>query len=188
MKRLIVYFSYLFSRLLWADIWKMKVLISKKTAFTRLLMAVMEYRLYKDNCSYIGPFSKFENKPVFPHGIHDIFISNGSYIGKDCVIFQQVTIGSNTLLDSSMQGSPTIGDNCYIGCGAKIIGNCVVGNNCRIGAGAVVTKDVPENSVVVGVNTIIQKQNRLDNRFVYKDPKDDKTYVYKNGAFKPLNI
>lgn len=189
MKRIIVRLVYLLSKLLWADVWNMKALISnnRKSTSSRLLMAVLEYRLYKDNCSYIGPFSEFDDKPVFPHGIHDIFVSNESCVGKDCVIFQQVTIGSNTLLDSPTKGSPHIGDNCYIGCGAKIIGKCVVGNNCRIGAGAVVTKDVPDNSVVVGFNNVIQKENKLDNRFVYKDPKDGKMYVYNKGAFEPLN-
>lgn len=190
MKRIIVWLVYLISRVFWSDVWKMRVVISNtpKSASSRLLMAVMEYRLYKDNCSYIGPFSEFDDKPIFPHGIHGIFISNEAHIGKDCVIFQQVTIGSNTLLDSPMNGSPLIRDNCYIGCGAKIIGKCVVGNNCRIGAGAVVTKDVPDNSVVVGFNNVVKKDNKLDNRFVFKDPKDGKTYVSHKGAFETLNM
>jgi len=46
---------------------------------------------------------------------------------------------------------PEIGDNVYIGPGAKIIGNIKIGNNAAIGANCVVTKDVPENGVVVGV-------------------------------------
>ncbi len=46
---------------------------------------------------------------------------------------------------------PVIGDNVYIGSGAKIIGSVNVGNNVAIGANAVLTKDVPDNAVVVGV-------------------------------------
>ena len=81
--------------------------------------------------------------------MYGIFISNKAKIGRDCVIFQQVTIGSNTLEDSKHKGYPVIGNNVYIGAGAKIIGNVHIGNNCRIGANAVVVDDVPDNSVVV---------------------------------------
>lgn len=53
------------------------------------------------------------------------------------------------MTDSKGYGAPTIGDNCYSGAGAKIIGNVRVGNNCRIGANAVVVEDIPDNSTVV---------------------------------------
>ena len=46
-------------------------------------------------------------------------------------------------------GAPTIGSNCLIGAGAKIIGNVHVGNNVRIGANAIVVDDVPDNCTVV---------------------------------------
>ena len=49
------------------------------------------------------------------------------------------------------KGHPVIGDNVVAYAGAKIIGNVHVGNNVVIGANAVVTKDVPDNAVVVGV-------------------------------------
>ena len=50
-----------------------------------------------------------------------------------------------------------LGDNVFIGAGAKIIGNVYIGNNSKIGANAVVTKDVPEKVTVVGFNRIINK-------------------------------
>lgn len=43
-----------------------------------------------------------------------------------------------------------IGDNCYIGTGATILGPVTIGDNVTIGAGAVVTKDIPSNVVVAG--------------------------------------
>ena len=87
--------------------------------------------------------------------------------GENCVIFQQVTIGSNTLPDSQRPGAPVIGDNVYIGAGVKIIGGVKVGNNVRIGANAVIFTDVPDNCVAVvnGVRTI-HKSEPLDNRFM----------------------
>lgn len=115
----------------------------------------------------IGLQTQFAGVPVFPHGFQGVFISEGATIGKGCVIFHQVTIGSNTLSDSEKTGSPTIGDNVYIGCGAKIIGNVRVGNNVRIGANCVVTKDVPDNATVVAATprTILHETPR-DNRYV----------------------
>lgn len=107
-----------------------------------------------------GPFS-------LPHGISGIFISSGATIGKNCTIFHQVTIGSNTLQDSSGQGCPTIGDNVYIGCGAKIIGGVHIGNNVRIGANCVVVNDVPDNcTVVLERPRVIQKENTMQNKYI----------------------
>jgi len=98
-----------------------------------------------------------------PHGNFGVFISGDAIIGKNCTIFQQVTIGSNMLIDSKTMGAPTIGDNCIIGVGAKIIGKLSIGNNCRIGANCVVTKDIPDNcTVVLNSPTIIQKDNTVN--------------------------
>lgn len=91
--------------------------------------------------------SKFTESPKTPHGIKSIFISPNAVIGKNCVIYQQVVIGQKSIDDGA---SPVIGDNVFIGAGAKIIGNVVIGDNVTIGAGAVVTKDVPNNCTVVG--------------------------------------
>ena len=46
---------------------------------------------------------------------------------------------------------PTLMDNVVVGSGAQILGPVVVGKNAKIGANAVVTKDVPENAVMVGI-------------------------------------
>ena len=102
-----------------------------------------------------------------PHGLQGIFISNNAKIGKDVVIFHQVTIGSNTIKGSKSYGSPTIGDGCYIGCGAKIIGGVIIGNNVRVGANCIITQDVSANSVCVlrGLD-IITKYKELDNQWM----------------------
>jgi serine O-acetyltransferase len=78
-----------------------------------------------------------------------IFVNKRAVIGKNCNISHDVTIGIKNRGD--YQGTPYIGDNVYIGPGAKIIGCVKVGNNVSIGANCVVTKDVSDNSVVVGV-------------------------------------
>lgn len=114
----------------------------------RLLIGVYSFYQYENNSS-VAWNSIFKGTPCLPHGMKSIFISGGAIIGRNCVIFQQVTIGSNTLPDSKGIGAPVIGDNCYIGAGAKIIGNVKIGDNVRIGANAIVYKDVPNNSVVL---------------------------------------
>ena len=84
-----------------------------------------------------------------PH-LHDITVSEFAEIGDNCTIFHQVTIGVNER--RSTKKAPRIGNNVYIGVGAKIIGDIVVGNNCIIGANAVVTKNVPDNMIVTECN------------------------------------
>jgi serine O-acetyltransferase len=135
--------------------------------FLRKFYTVLINYLLNKKASFIGARAEFSGKPIFPHGINGILVSNKAKIGKNVVIFHQVTIGSNNLSDSNKNGAPTIGDNCYIGAGAKIIGNIKVGNNVRVGANAVVVKDVPDNSVVVNQpSRVIQKNIKLDNDFV----------------------
>lgn len=126
-----------------------------------------KYKKYLMNmCAYIPLEAKILSQPVLPHGVYGIFISSGAEIGHGCVVFQQVTIGSNTIKGSKKLGSPKLGDNCYIGAGAKIIGNVKIGNNVRIGANCVVTKDIPDNStVVLGDCRIIEHDRELDNVF-----------------------
>ena len=133
-----------------------------------LLKFVYKFFNYRNNSS-IGINTIFKSKPIFPHGVKSIFISGDAIIGKNCIIYQQVTIGSNTLPDSSGFGAPTIGDNCLIGAGVIIIGDVTIGDNCRIGANTVVAQDINSNSIVVNPKPrIIQKEN-LKNNFYYRD-------------------
>jgi len=67
-------------------------------------------------------------------------------IGSGCTLVSGVTIG--------MRNEPTfpvLGDNVYVGAGARLLGGIAIGNNVQIGANAVVIKDVPDNSIAIGV-------------------------------------
>lgn len=92
--------------------------------------------------------AKIGERVVFRHAMFGIFLSSSTEIGNDVVIFHQVTIGSNfdTHLDP---GAPKIGNNVFIGCGAKIIGKVTIGDHVNIGSNAVVVNDIPPNSTVV---------------------------------------
>lgn len=78
-----------------------------------------------------------------------IFVNYETVIGRNCNISQDVTIGQ--VNRGKRKGCPIIGDNVYIGSGAKLIGKVRIGNNVAIGANCVVTRDVPDNAVVVGI-------------------------------------
>lgn len=94
-------------------------------------------------------------KLMHPHGI---IIHSNVVIGKDCTIYHQVTIGSND--KGNVNEVASIGDNVYIGSGAKIIGNVLIKDNVKIGANSVVVKDVPKQCTVVGNSMkIILKNN-----------------------------
>ncbi|WP_044163144.1 serine O-acetyltransferase, partial [Bacteroides reticulotermitis] len=80
-------------------------------------------------------------------------VVNASSIGKNCIIYQNVTIGSRNLKE------PIIGDNVVITAHAILLGDIKIGNGSKIGPGAVVVKDVPGNAVVVSPSPIIIKQD-----------------------------
>lgn len=80
---------------------------------------------------------------------------NGIIVNSDCRIGDNVTISHGVTLGKAdrgdKQGCPTIGDEVFIGPGAKIFGKISIGNNVAIGANAVVINDVPNNAVVAGI-------------------------------------
>ena len=82
---------------------------------------------------------------LIPHP-NGIVMHSDVKIGPNCLIFQQVTIGSK---DGSKP--PTIGGRVDIGAGAKVLGEINIGNHAKIGANAVVLIDVPEGRSAVGV-------------------------------------
>lgn len=70
-------------------------------------------------------------------------------IGRNCNISQETTIGQGRV-GTDRHGVPRLGDNVYVAPGAKLFGKITIGNNVSIGANAVVSKDIPDNAIVVG--------------------------------------
>lgn len=87
--------------------------------------------------------NNFASWPVLGHGLNGIVIAGGAQIGKNCYLSHQVTIGRSRGL------APIIGDDVYIGPGAKIFGGIRIGNHVRIGANCVVFEDIPDNATIV---------------------------------------
>jgi serine O-acetyltransferase len=84
-----------------------------------------------------------------PHGGSGIIIHPQCTIGSNVTIYHQVTIGENEFSDDRLP--PTIGNNVFIGAGAKIIGHVSIGDGAKIGSNAVVLRDVPANATAVGI-------------------------------------
>jgi len=82
------------------------------------------------------------------HGI-GVVIGETAIIGDNVTLFHGVTLGGTG--KEKGKRHPTIGNNVFIGSGAKILGNIKIGNNVKIGANAVVLKSIEDNTTVVGV-------------------------------------
>lgn len=76
-------------------------------------------------------------------------------IGNNCTMLPGVVFGNKTeKVDNS---SVIVGDNCYFGLGAKILGSVTIGDNVTVGAMSIVTHDIPDNAIVVGAPARIIK-------------------------------
>ena len=87
-------------------------------------------------------------------------VGNTTVLGKNCTIFPNVVFGarySPNKKESKGRRHALVGDNCTFGANSSIIGNITIGNNVIVGAGAVITKDIPDNSIVIGNNIIIER-------------------------------
>jgi serine O-acetyltransferase len=87
------------------------------------------------------------------YGGMGIVVHTNAKIGNNCMILQQVTIGTAVpFFDmNNLHPVPVIEDNVYIASGAKILGGITIGEGSVIGANSVVTKDVPPHSLVLGI-------------------------------------
>ncbi len=96
----------------------------------------------------IHPAAKIGKRVLIDHGM-GVVIGETAEVGDDCTIYHGVTLGGTSLAEGTKR-HPTIGRNCIIGAGAKVLGAFTVGDNCRIGSNAVVIKPLPPDSTAVG--------------------------------------
>ncbi|MFB5209563.1 serine O-acetyltransferase [Enterococcus casseliflavus] len=134
-------------------------------------------KMKKKNLIIIEKFLLIILKVVFnfdiqtPADIHPTaqFVHNGmgcvihpkTVIKANCSIYQNVTIGGNTKIINGKQtnnGAPIIEEGCIIYSGACIAGPIKIGKNSIIGANVVITKDIPENSIVKNADVIVKQK------------------------------
>lgn len=114
----------------------------------------------------IGVAAKIGKRCTIEHS-GAIVIHGCSEIGDDCIIRQGVTIG-NKNLDTPLE-APKIGNSVNIGAGAKILGGITIGDDVSIGANAVVLKDIPSNSIAVGIPAKVISQTKKAEKGVTND-------------------
>jgi len=96
----------------------------------------------------IHPAARLGRGLFIDHGM-GVVIGETAEIGENVTLLQGVTLGGTSLKREKRH--PTLGDNVVVGAGATVIGGFTIGAGSRIGAGSVVVREVPPNSVVVGV-------------------------------------
>ena len=130
--------------------WKLRKRVIEKNRYPKILKLLFLFYIKRQDAfnnaslgTHIGYGATFDSPPRFPHGLYGIIVSHNAHIGKNATIYHQVTIGEGPA------GAPKIGDNCFIGAGAKITGNIHIGNNVKIGTNCIVTENIPDNATVV---------------------------------------
>ena len=118
----------------------------------------------------IHPKAKIGKNLFIDHGM-GVVIGETSEIKDNVTIYHMVTLGGiapsiNSNEQRHLKRHPTLKDNVVVGSGAQVLGPVIVGKNAKIGANAVVTKDVPENAVMIGIPAKnINTKSEPDNSF-----------------------
>lgn len=108
----------------------------------------------------IHPGARIGRRFFIDHGM-GVVIGETADIGDDVMLYHGVTLGGRTP-DASGKRHPTLSNGVVVGAGSKLLGPIVIGRNTVVGANAVVTKDAPEDSILVGVPARARKRGGLD--------------------------
>jgi serine O-acetyltransferase len=127
---------YRIAHVLWG--WKLRILARMVSNYAKFWTSIE-----------LHPGAKIGRRLVIDHGV-GVVVGETAVIGDDCLIYHGVTLGGKTL--DPVKRHPTVGNRVTIGAGAKLIGNITIGDDCAVGANAVVTKNMPNGTVAVGVN------------------------------------
>jgi serine O-acetyltransferase len=92
----------------------------------------------------IGP-GMFVSHPV------GIVVGRGTVIGSEVTLFQGVTFGVKSWHPDAIRKFPRVGNKCYFFAGAAVLGDVTIGNQCIVGAHAVLTSDLPDGGLALGV-------------------------------------
>lgn len=136
-------------RLFGDEIWKFERLLRKVEYYTncksgavfKVINKYYKFRYHKLSVrlGFTIPINVFEEGLSIPH-YGTIVVHGNTKAGKNCRLQEGVTIGAT----NGSHEAARIGDNCYFGSGAKIIGAVTIADDVAVGANAVVTKDIAE--------------------------------------------
>ncbi len=158
------------------EMWKFQLHLRKQEYYLNCrkdILGKTAYMYHKYMTKKIGiklgwsiPANTFGPGMCIPH-YGTVVVNGGARIGKNCRLHVGVNIGAN---GGGEEDTPKIGNNVYIGPGAKLFGNIQIGDNTVIAANAVVNKSFPEGSYTIGgipAKIISQKDS---SRFIGKLP------------------
>ena len=157
------FFDHLFRQEIWAlfvyrfGSW---IHFKVKIPLIRQILKIIAFVFYK--------FNEIITGVSIPYGVA---IGPGLYIGHfgRIIIHHEVKIGKNFSVGPGVvigtkgvghKGAPVIGDDVYVGVGAKILGNITIGNHARVGANSVVIRDVEDGNTVAGVPAVVVKARK----------------------------
>lgn len=131
--------------------WHRRLYIQNRKGIKSYIYLLLVRRTESKKCAntgtgLVGNCCIFQGRPWLTHGLNGIVIARNVRIGKNVTILQHVTIA-----ESNKYKTTIIEDDVLIGAGAVILNNVRIGKGSKIGANAVVTKDVPPNSIAIGV-------------------------------------
>ncbi|MGN0814720.1 MAG: serine O-acetyltransferase [Candidatus Coproplasma sp.] len=118
----------------------------------------------------IHPAAKIDAGVFIDHG-NGVVIGETAEVGEGTVLYQGCTLGGTG--KQTGKRHPTIGKNCVISAGAKILGDITVGDFAKVGAGAVVLRNVPAHATVVGVPArVVRIGGSKDGVDLYQEKED----------------
>lgn len=136
------------------EIWKFEILLrktefyfnNKKNLFYKILYYIYMYRFHslRVKLGYSIPLNVFDKGLSIAHR-GTIVVNGNAKIGKNCRIQECTTIGAT----NGSCDAPILGDNIFIGSGARVIGNIKIGNDIAIGANALVNKNFIEDGITI---------------------------------------
>lgn len=120
----------------------------------KLLARIISQHAKRRTGIEIHPAAKIAAGVFIDHGA-GVVIGETAEVGEGTVLYQGCTLGGTG--KETGKRHPTVGKNCVISAGAKVLGNITVGDCAKVGAGAVVLKNVPPHATVVGVPARVVK-------------------------------
>ena len=152
-KALMIYDLQKKPRPFYDEVWKFQIALRKAEYATNCKPGIINlpYRLYRKfifhrwsvKCNFSIPLNVFGPGLSIAH-YGTIVVNSNAKVGKNCRIQEGVNIGA-----SGGDKAPLIGDNVFIGSGAKLIGDISIADNIAIGAGAVVVKSFEEKGISI---------------------------------------
>jgi serine O-acetyltransferase len=141
-----------------------------KAGFQAVLLYRLSHRLHQRGWTYLPWFlsrvsvavtgAEIEFNAVIGPGMFvahpvGIVVGRGTVIGSEVTLFQGVTFGVKSWHPDDIRKFPRVGNKCYFFSGAAVVGDVNVGDECIVGAHAVLTKDLPDGAMALGIPAAI---------------------------------